>query len=93
MAIARKRQVGPCLTWLGFNFYLPMGIVTVAPEKISRAHKVIQSITITGAVVTFDQYRRFLGLLEHMLLIVGGDRTWMYGLYGATFARGLRCGP
>ena len=32
-AIARKRQVGPCICWLGFNFYLPMGIVAVAPEK------------------------------------------------------------
>jgi hypothetical protein len=33
-AIARKQQVGPCVCWLGFSFYLPMGIVAVAPERL-----------------------------------------------------------
>jgi hypothetical protein len=33
-AIARKRQVGPCICWLGFNFYLPMGIVAVALNRL-----------------------------------------------------------
>lgn len=33
MSIPRKRQVGPSLTWLGFNFYLPAGIVAVEPGK------------------------------------------------------------
>jgi len=33
MAIPRKRQVGTSLTWLGFNFYLTAGIVTVAPDN------------------------------------------------------------
>ena len=81
MAIARKRQVGPCISWIGFNFYLPVGIITVTPEKLSRAHAVFDAI-LSGAVVTFDCYRRLLGLLEHLLLIVGGDRTWLYGLTG-----------
>jgi hypothetical protein len=32
MAIARKRQVGPCLALLESNIYLPMGIITAAPD-------------------------------------------------------------
>ena len=92
MAIPRKRQVGPCLTWLGFNFYLPAGVVTVAPSKLNRALAFAEGI-LQGSKVTFDQYRRFIGLLEHLLLFVEGDRTFMYGLYWDNYRRGLRYGP
>ena len=92
MAIARKRQVGTRLTWLGFNFYLSSGIISAAPEKVSRGRAMLESI-LDGAVVTFDQYRRLLGLLEHLLPFVGGDRTHMYGLYGWNFKRGILFGP
>ena len=92
MAIARKRQVGPCLTWLGFNFYLPAGVVTVAPSKVHRALTFAEGI-LRGSKVTFDQYRRFIGLLEHMLLFVDGDRTFMYGLYWNNYRRGILYGP
>ena len=91
-AIARKRQVGPCICWLGFNFYLPMGIVAVAPEKIARAVDLLNSI-LAGTTITFNQYRSFIGLLEHMLIFVGGDRTYMYHLYGRNFHAGLAGGP
>ena len=92
MAIAQKRQVGSRLTWLGFNFYLSAGIISAAPEKLTRARENIQLI-LDGAVVVFDQYRKLLGLLEHLLLFLGGDRTMMYGLYGLNFERGLSYGP
>ena len=92
MAIPRKRQVGPCLAWLGFQFYLPAGVVTVAPSKVNRALVFAQGI-LRGLPVAFDQYRRFIGLLEHMLLFVEGDRTYMYGLYGSKFRRGNLFGP
>jgi len=92
MAIPRKRQVGPSLAWLGFNFYLPAGVVTVAPSKVSRALIFAQGI-LRGLPVAFDQYRRFIGLLEHMLLFVGGDRTYMYGLCSSNFRRGNLLGP
>jgi len=72
MAIPRKRQVGTRLTWLGFNFYLTSGIVTITPEKSSRALSMIDNI-FNGALVTFEEYRRLVGLLEHLLLFVGGD--------------------
>jgi hypothetical protein len=48
---------------------------------------------LDGGIVCFDQYRRLLGLLEHLLVFVGGDRTFMYGLYGWNFHRGLTFGP
>ena len=92
MAIARKRQVGNRLQWLGFNFYLTSGLITVAPDKVSRARAMVEQI-LDGGVVCFDQYRRLLGLLEHLLVFVGGDRTFMYGLYGWNFHRGLTFGP
>jgi hypothetical protein len=91
-AIARKRQVGSCVCWLGFNFYLPMGIVAVVPEKIDRAVHLLGNI-LARTTVTFNQYRSFIGLLEHMLLFVGGDRTFMYHLYGRNFHAGLSGGP
>jgi len=92
MAIPHKRQVGPCLAWLGFQFYLPAGVVTVAPSKVNRALVFPQGI-LRGLPVAFDQYRRFIGLLEHMFLFVEGDRTYMYGIYGSNFRRGNHFGP
>ena len=92
MAIARKRQVGPCVAWLGFNFYLPLGIIAVTPEKIDRAVLFMNSI-LKGTAIAFNEYRSLIGLLEHMLLFVGGDRTFMYHLYGRNFREGIRGGP
>ncbi len=44
-------------------------------------------------IITFDQYRRLIGLLEHLLFFVGAERVLMYGLYGQNFRRGLLLGP
>ena len=92
MAGPAKRQVGTSVTSLGFNFYPSLGIVAVTPEKVARASAVVCDI-VSGAVVRFDEYRRLLGLLEHMLVLVGGDRTFMNHAYGGCFRRGLRFGP
>jgi hypothetical protein len=69
-----------------------MGIVAVAPEKIARAVHLLNSI-LAGTTITFSQYRTFIGLLEHMLIFVGGDRTFTYHLYGRNFHAGLAGGP
>jgi hypothetical protein len=69
-AIARKRQVGPCVCWLGFNFYLPMGIVSVAPEKIARAVHLLDNI-LAGTTVTFNQYRNSFWAFGAYALIRG----------------------
>ena len=92
MAIAQKRQVGTRMKWLGFNFYLTSGIIAAPPEKISRAREFILQI-LDGAVITFDKYRSFVGLLEHMLLFVGADRDFMCTLYAQNFRRGMQFGP
>ena len=92
MALAKKRQVGDRLTWNGFNFYYSAGIVSVTPDKICRAREVVERI-LDGALITFDVYRKLLGLFEHMLIFVGGDRTFMYGLYDHNFRRGSLLGP
>jgi hypothetical protein len=69
-----------------------MGIVAVAPEKIAHAVHLLGNI-LAGTTITFNQYRSFIGLLEHMLLFVGGDITFMYHLYGRNFHAGLIFGP
>jgi hypothetical protein len=69
-----------------------MGIVAVAPEKISRAVNLLGNI-LSGTTVTFNQYRSFIGLLDHILLFAGGDRTFMYHLYGRNFHAGRSGGP
>ena len=91
-AISRKRQVGPCVCWLGFSLNLPMGIVSVAPEKITRAICLLNTI-LSGTTVTFNEYNKFNRLLDQKLVFVGGDRTFMYHLYGRNFHAGLRGGP
>ena len=91
MAAAHKRQLGSSITWLGFQFYMPTGIVAVTPEKIIKARLGLDAI-LHGAAVTFGDYRALVGLLEHLLVLVGGDRTFMYHLYGDNFRRGSRYG-
>jgi hypothetical protein len=84
--------VGDRLTWNGFNFYYSAGIVSVTPDKAVRAREVVEQI-LDGVIITFDAYRKLLGLFEHLLIFVGGDRTFMYGLYGSNFRRGAILGP
>ena len=88
MAIARKRQLGSSLRWLGLDLHLPLGLLVVPPAKRLRACAVLSDI-VEGTAPTFDVYRGLAGLLEHLLPFVGGDRTRMYGMYGATFRWGL----
>ena len=91
MAIAKKRQVGARYKWLGFNFFLPAGLIVPVPEKVSRANEWI-ALILRGEPIMFDEYRRLVGLLEHLLPLMGGDREWMYGLY-EFFAAAVAQGP
>ena len=94
MAIARKRQIGSRLTWLGFHFHMGYGALSVTPEKIRRAQVVIGDIVEGAKSVHFDAYRSLLGLLEHLLVVVHEtSRRLMDGLYAGNYARGERYGP
>jgi hypothetical protein len=93
MASASKRQFGTRFTWLGFSFYTQLGIVGVQPSKRDKALHTIQRLIDPNDEVTFDDYRRLVGLLQHLMLMVGGDQTYMAFMYGANFARGIALGP
>jgi hypothetical protein len=92
MAIAAKRQVGTSLTWLGFEFFTSHGVVAVQQTKLLRAKEDIRHI-LAGGEVVFESFRSLLGLLEHMLVFVGGDRTLMDHLYVGNFRLGAEFGP
>ena len=92
MAPPTKRQLGSSFTWLGFNFHLASGVVVAQPDKISRARDTIE-LVLSGAQVTFDAYRSLMGLMEHLLPIIGAGRPWMYHLYEGNYNRGMLGGP
>ena len=92
MASAAKRQLGASVSWLGCNFYLPLGVVSAHPNKVTRARQAI-SLILEGAGIGFADYRALLGLLEHLMPVLGLDRSWMYHLYGDNFRRGSQLGP
>ena len=91
MAGAEKRQLGTSVTWLGFSFFLPTGVIAVTPAKRAKALDALDNL-MAWAPTTFGEYRKLLGFLEHLLVVVGGDRTYMYHLYGDNFRRGARFG-
>jgi len=92
MAIAAKRQIGTSLTWLGFEFFTSHGVVAVQHAKLLRAKADIGQL-LGGGQVDFGTFRSLLGLLEHMLVFVGGDRTFMDHMYGDNFRLGTEFGP
>ena len=63
MAIPVKRQLGTRLTWLGFNFYLSMGVLAITQEKVTRALTVIDSIISEAAPVDYQRSREGIGWL------------------------------
>jgi hypothetical protein len=87
-ANAHNRQVGPCVSWLGFKFKLPTGIVVVAPGKITCAVYFLDNI-FSGTTATWNEYRSFIGLLENILLVVGGGSTFMYHRHGRNLHAGI----
>jgi len=86
MAGVNKQQLGSSFTRLGFSFLLPMGVIAVTPEKRAKALDNLMA----GTPTIFAEYRKFLGFLEHLLAVIGGDRTYMNRMYGDNFRRGAR---
>ena len=91
MAGANKRQLGSSVTWLDFSFFLPTEVVAVTPEKQAKAIGALENL-MAGIPTNFSEYRKLLGFLEHLLVVIGGDRTYMYHIYGGIFRRGARFG-
>ena len=90
-AIARKRQIGPIVIWLGFHFFSILGKIIVPDAKRKRVQeRVIRALSPQGLPAA--EYRTMMGLLEHLLIIVLGNRSFMYGMYGTIYMQALRKG-
>jgi len=84
MAGANKRQLGSSATWLGFSFFLPTEVIAATPEKRAKALGALGNL-MAGIPTTFAEYRELLGFLEHLLAVIGGDRTYMCHMHGGNF--------
>ena len=93
MAKPKKRQFGTRFCWLGFNFFTNLGLVAAQPAKVAKAVATIDSLLDPQEDVTFGAYRSFIGLCEHLMVVVGHDRSFMFHMYGQNFARGYKIGP
>ena len=79
MAIPEKRSLGTSGRWLGINFLAQLGISAVPAQKILRA---CMSIDIARSQsMSFSDYRRLIGFLEHIRDVLFLRGNTMYGLY------------
>ena len=79
MAIPKKRPMGTSGTWLGIKFLSHLGFSVVPAQKSLRACMGID--LCLSQTMSFADYRRLIGFLEHVrdILFLRGDK--MYGLY------------
>ena len=71
-------------------------VVAVRPEKPGRARGTVCSssdLVLAGAPITYDEPRSLVGLIEHLVVFVGGDRALMDGLRGGNIPNGEQSGP
>jgi hypothetical protein len=63
MAIPEKRSFGLSAKWIGIKFFTGLGIIAVTSQKVLRA--CAQITEASNDSLTRDQYRSFIGFLEH----------------------------
>ena len=79
MAIPEKRSLGTSGRWLGIIFLVQLGISAVPAQKI---HRVCSSIDLVRSQsMSFSEYRRLIGFLEHIRDVLSLRGNTMYGLY------------
>ena len=79
MAIEAKRQLG-APTWIGARFYANVGAIVVPEDKRVRALRQLQRVA-RGEGMPYSEYRSLVGLLQHLVFLVGSRQPEMYGLY------------
>ena len=79
MAVPEKRSLGCWSLWLGVLFFASLGLVVVPIHKLLRARECIARVLNGG--VEFQEYRRLIGLLEHLRSVNLRGRNVMHGLY------------
>jgi len=89
MAIARKRQAGVAVTWLGVDFYAVGGFTVLPNDKRLRALGLASEFLDSGSMI-FSRFRSLAGMLESYRPVVGFAAADMYGLYDHQFRRGVR---
>jgi hypothetical protein len=79
MAIPEKRSMGTSGGWLGNKYLVDLGFSVVPAQKVLRA--CIGVDLCLSLSMSFADYRRLVGFLEHVrdVLFLRGDK--MYGLY------------
>ena len=79
MVIPEKRPLGTAGRWLGIHFLAQLGISAVPAQKILRACMSIDAARSQS--MSFSDYRRLIGFLEHIgdVLFLRGNT--MYSLY------------
>ena len=81
MAIPEKRTLGAGLLWCGVNTIPCLGFAYVPRAKVVRACAELRRIGARDPALEWADYRSLVGLLEHLLPIVGFTRLQMHELY------------
>ena len=79
IAIPEKRSLGTSGRWLCINFLAQLGISAVHAQKILRACTSIH--LVRSQSMSFSDYRRLVGFLEHIRDVLFLRGNTMYGLY------------
>ena len=79
MAIAKKRQIGTCVVWLGILLFSTLGIAVVTADKLLRASNLVGETL--AETILFADYMRLCGQLEHIRTVNGFKRLSLYGMY------------
>ena len=67
MAGPEKRQLGAGVEWVGILILVGIGLVVVPKNKLTRAREAI--VRCIRGELTFADYRKMVGLLEHLKVI------------------------
>jgi hypothetical protein len=81
MAIPEKRTLGAGLLWCGVNTIPCLGFAYVPRVKVVRACAELRRVSARDPALEWADYRSLIGLLEHLLPIVGFTRLQMHELY------------
>mgnify|MGYP003920014363 FL=1 len=81
MAIPEKRTLGAGLLWCGVHLLPCLGMAYVPRGKVVRACTALERVARADSTLEWGEYRSLVGLLEHLLPIVGFNRRQMHELY------------
>jgi site-specific DNA-cytosine methylase len=90
MAGPEKRQCGTWVEWLGAGISSSLGVGWVPTTKVLKALSKLQQ-TCYGTILVHE-YHSLLGLLEHLVFLIGLTRSNMYHMW-SPFRKGVALEP